>query len=79
MGPSALTTKLSRQLGSGIWHLWSIPVIQKLCLQFYAVNKLNMAYESTLTLTFLSLFAFSREEYVLLGLYSTALVSLLPG
>ena len=32
-----------------------------------------------LTLTFLSFFAFSREEYVLLGLYSTALVSLLPG
>ena len=79
MGPSALTTKLSCQLGSGIWHLWSIPVIQKLCLQFYAVNKLNMAYVSALTLTFLSFFAFSREEYVLLGLYSTALVSLLPG
>ena len=79
MGPIALTTKLSCQLGSGIWHLWSIPVIQKLCLQFYAVNKLNMAYVSALTLTFLSFFAFSREEYVLLGLYSTALVSLLPG
>ena len=79
MGPSALTTKLSCQLGSGGWSLWSIPVIQKLCLQFYAVNKLNMAYVSALTLTFLSFFAFSREEYVLLGLYSTALVSLLPG
>ena len=79
MGPSALTTKLSCQLGSGIWRLWSIPVIQKLCLQFYAVNKLNMAYVSALTLTFLCFSAFSREEYVLLGLYSTALVSLLPG
>ena len=32
-----------------------------------------------LTLTFLSSFVFSREESVLLGLYSTALVSLLPG
>ena len=50
MGPSALTTKLSCQLGSVGWSLWSIPVIQKLCLQFYAVNKLNMAYESTLTI-----------------------------
>ena len=79
MGPSALTTKLSCQLGSGSWSLWSIPVIQKLCLQFYAVNKLNMAYVSALTLTFLCFSAFSREEYVLLGLYSTALVSLLPG